>query len=30
MGLLIGVLINTQRVWGRAVLPDGAMREVLQ
>jgi hypothetical protein len=30
MGLLIGVLINTQRVWGRAVLPGSGMREVLQ
>ncbi|MGA2691240.1 MAG: putative peptidoglycan glycosyltransferase FtsW [Opitutaceae bacterium] len=31
MGLLIGILINTQRAWGRAVLPVGAgsMREVL-
>jgi cell division protein FtsW len=31
MGLLIGILINTQRTWGRAVLPVGAgsMREVL-
>lgn len=31
MGLLIGVLLNTQRAWGRARLPDGArtMREVL-
>lgn len=31
MGLLLGVLINTQRTWGRAALPFGAgsMREVL-
>ena len=31
MGLLIGILINTQRTWGWAVLPVGAgsMREVL-
>jgi len=31
MGLLLGVLINTQRTWGRAALPfgAGAMREVL-
>jgi cell division protein FtsW len=29
MGLLVGILINTQRAWGRAVLPRGAMREVL-
>ena len=31
MGLLIGILINTQRRWGRASLPHGAgaMREVL-
>ena len=29
MGLLLGILINTQRAWGRAVLPRGAMREVL-
>jgi cell division protein FtsW len=31
MGLLLGVLINTQRTWGRAALPSGAgsMREVL-
>jgi cell division protein FtsW len=31
MGLLVGVLINTQRTWGRAGLPMGAgeMREVL-
>jgi cell division protein FtsW len=31
MGLVIGILINTQRTWGRASLPQGsgAMREVL-
>jgi cell division protein FtsW len=31
MGLLLGILINTQRTWGRAALPSGAgaMREVL-
>src|SRR5271168_4293085 len=31
MGLILGVLINTQRTWGRAALPfgAGAMREVL-
>jgi cell division protein FtsW len=31
MGLLLGILINTQRTWGRAALPVGAgeMREVL-
>ena len=31
MGLLLGILLNTQRTWGRVVLPDGArsMREVL-
>jgi cell division protein FtsW len=31
MGLLLGVLINTQRTWGRAALPVGAgsMREVM-
>jgi cell division protein FtsW len=31
MGLLVGILINTQRTWGRAALPQGAgeMREVL-
>ena len=31
MGLLIGILLNTQRTWGRAALPEGsgAMREVL-
>jgi cell division protein FtsW len=31
MGLLLGILINTQRTWGRASLPlgAGAMREVL-
>jgi cell division protein FtsW len=31
MGLLIGILINTQRTWGSASLPQGAgaMREVL-
>ena len=29
MGLLVGILINTQRAWGRAVLPRGSMREVL-
>jgi len=31
MGLLVGILINTQRTWGRASLPlgAGAMREVL-
>jgi cell division protein FtsW len=31
MGLLLGVLINTQRTWGRAAFPVGAgsMREVL-
>ena len=31
MGLLVGILINTQRTWARASLPQGAgaMREVL-
>ena len=31
MGLLVGILINTQRTWGKAALPAGAgsMREVL-
>ena len=31
MGVLVGIIINTQRTWGRAVLPNaaGAMREVL-
>jgi cell division protein FtsW len=31
MGLLVGILMNTQRTWGRASLPEGAgaMREVL-
>jgi hypothetical protein len=31
MGLLVGILINTQRTWGRASLARGAgaMREVL-
>jgi cell division protein FtsW len=31
MGLILGVLINTQRTWGRAALPigAGAMREVM-
>ena len=31
MGLLVGILVNTQRTWGRASLPQGAgaMREVL-
>ena len=31
MGLLVGILINTQRTWGRAALGPGAgsMREVL-
>ena len=29
MGLLVGILINTQRTWSRAVLPRGTMREVL-
>jgi cell division protein FtsW len=31
MGLLVGILMNTQRTWGRASLPRGAgsMREVL-
>jgi cell division protein FtsW len=31
MGLLIGILINTQRTWGRVAMPAGAgeMREVL-
>ncbi len=31
MGVLLGIIINTQRTWGRAVLPDRArmMREVL-
>jgi cell division protein FtsW len=31
MGLVVGILINTQRTWGRASLPRGAgaMREVL-
>lgn len=30
MGLLVGIFINTQRNWSRAVLPAGMMREVLQ
>jgi len=30
MGLLVGILINTQRNWSRAVLPEGLMREVLR
>lgn len=31
MGLLLGVILNTQRTWGRATLPDNmrSMREVL-
>jgi cell division protein FtsW len=31
MGILLGIIINTQRTWGRAVLPDRVrmMREVL-
>jgi cell division protein FtsW len=31
MGILIGVIVNTQRTWGRAILPERAraMREVL-
>jgi hypothetical protein len=31
MGLLVGILINTQRTWGRVALPlgAGAMREVM-
>jgi cell division protein FtsW len=31
MGVLLGIIINTQRTWGRAVLPDKirSMREVL-
>jgi cell division protein FtsW len=31
MGLLLGILLNTQRTWGRATLPGdaGTMREVL-
>jgi cell division protein FtsW len=31
MGILIGVILNTQRTWGRAILPERAraMREVL-
>jgi cell division protein FtsW len=31
MGILLGILINTQRTWGRAMMPDEArgMREVL-
>jgi cell division protein FtsW len=31
MGLLLGILLNTQRTWGRATLPAEArsMREVL-
>lgn len=31
MGLLLGILLNTQRTWGRATLPDDerAMREVM-
>jgi len=31
MGMLLGVILNTQRTWGRAVLPQGAgsMREVM-
>jgi cell division protein FtsW len=30
MGLIVGILINTQRNWSRAVLPTGLMREVHQ
>jgi cell division protein FtsW len=30
MGLLVGILINTQRTWGRAALPQGAMRDILE
>jgi cell division protein FtsW len=30
MGLLVGIIINTHRTWGRAVLPRGSMREVHQ
>jgi cell division protein FtsW len=30
MGLLVGILINTQRTWGRAALPAGAMRDILE
>jgi cell division protein FtsW len=31
MGLLLGILLNTQRTWGRVALPDDArgMREVM-
>jgi cell division protein FtsW len=31
MGLLVGILINNQRTWGRVALPQdaGEMREVL-
>lgn len=31
MGMLVGVILNTQRTWGRAALPEreGTMREVL-
>ena len=31
MGMLLGIILNTQRTWGRATLPNGAgmMREVL-
>jgi cell division protein FtsW len=31
MGMLLGIILNTQRTWGRATLPQGAgmMREVL-
>jgi cell division protein FtsW len=31
MGILLGILLNTQRTWGRAMMPDEArgMREVL-
>jgi cell division protein FtsW len=31
MGMLVGVIVNTQRTWGRAALPEDvrSMREVL-
>ena len=30
MGLLVGILINTQRTWGRAALPQGSMRDITE
>jgi cell division protein FtsW len=30
MGLLVGILINTQRTWRRATLPAGTMRDLLE